>query len=46
MSDRNHLLWDEGGHSLATIVYVWPGVRVAPAPVVTSDQAGRGTEPD
>ena len=48
MSDRNHLLWDEGGHSLATIVYVWPGVRrvLAPALVVTSDQAGRGTGPD
>ena len=38
MSDRNHLwVWDEGGHSLATIVYVWASAGVA---LVTSDLAG------
>ena len=42
MSDRNHLLWDEGGHSLATIVYVWPGVRVVLAPVWPVTRRGGG----
>ena len=44
VSDRNHLLWDEGGHSLATIVYVWPVGAPAAALVVT--RTWRGTEPD